>query len=389
MKFVRQVILVGLCALSIPSFSQSPDQPYFIVIGAFRKLDNAIRYTSEANQANFSAQYGIQPQRDLYYVYILNTADRRKAFAFLIKIRAETKYKDAWFYEGKLGEEQPPAVAEPEPVVVPPVVIEEPPKKDSVVVEEVKPVIDSTTLVKPVEEKKPAGKPFLFKLTNEQSGNEVMGEVHVQESAKASQYQAFKGNEVVYLQPPRNAGGTYQVSIQAPGYKPVKVNINYDDPSASSSGKGEQQEFIIPFELKSAKKGDYIDFNNVRFFRNSAILEAESQSELDGLVALMNENKKYKIKIHGHSNGNGSRDIITMGTSQNYFALDAAANKRESATAKKLTEYRAEVVRDYLVSQGIDASRITTKGEGGKMMIYPGTSTLANYNDRVEIEVKK
>lgn len=381
---------MALCTLSIPSFSQSQGQPYFIVIGAFKKLDNAIRYTNEANQANFSAQYGLQPQRDLYYVYILNTADRKKAFAFLIKIRAETKYKDAWFYDGKLGEE-PPAVVEPEPepVVEPPVVIEEPPKKDSVIVEEVKPAIDSTTLVKPVEEKKPEGKPFLFKLTNAQSGNEVMGEVHVQESAKASQYQAFKGNELVYLQPPRNGGGTYQVSIQAPGYKPVKVNINYNDPGASSSGKGEHEEFIVPFELKSAKKGDYIDFNNVRFFRNSAILEPESQSELDGLVALMNENKKYKIKIHGHSNGNGTRDIITMGTSQNYFALDAAANKRESATAMKLTEYRAEVVRDYLVSQGIDVKRIATKGEGGKMMIYPGTSTLANYNDRVEIEVKK
>lgn len=388
MKLIRRALLIAFVALSAPAFPQTQEQPYFIVIGAFRLLDNALRYTDEANKANFSAQYALHPQRKLYYVYILNTADRKKAFAFMMKIRAETKYKDAWFYEGKLGEE-PPVVKEPEPVVGEKPIVEEPPKKDSVIVQEVKPAIDSAVIVKPVEEKKPAGKPFLFRLTNAESGNEVMGEVHVQESTKASQYQAFKGNEVVYLQAPRNGAGTYQVSIQAPGYKPMKVNINYNDPSVSSSGLGEHQEYIIPFELKRAKKGDYIDFNNVRFFRNSAILEPGSQSELDGLVALMNENKKYKIKIHGHSNGDGSRDIITKGTSQNYFALDPATNKRETATAKKLTEYRAEVVRDYLVSQGIAADRITTKGEGGKMMIYPGTSTLANYNDRVEIEVKK
>jgi outer membrane protein OmpA-like peptidoglycan-associated protein len=78
-----------------------------------------------------------------------------------------------------------------------------------------------------------------------------------------------------------------------------------------------------------------------------------------------------------------------LGTSSTIFALDPAQNGKETVTAMKLTELRAEAVKNYLVSQGIEDGRISTKGEGGKMMIYPVTSTLANYNDRVEIEVLK
>jgi outer membrane protein OmpA-like peptidoglycan-associated protein len=115
----------------------------------------------------------------------------------------------------------------------------------------------------------------------------------------------------------------------------------------------------------------------------------ESQNELDGLVALMKENIKYKIMIHGHCNGKENKDIIGLGTSQKYFELDPAANKKETTTSKALSEYRANAVKGYLVSQGIDAKRIGVKAEGGKIPLYPEQSTLASYNDRVEVEVKK
>lgn len=382
-------------------FAQDPQQPSnYVVIGAFAKLNNAVRFTDMANQESFRAQYAINTRQKLYYVFILNTAERKNAFSFLIKIRVETKFKDAWVYEGKLGEDTGPAPAEitpATPVEEKPVVVEviEPvagqmPKRDSAITLPVV-TIDSSEFKKSVNEiveKKPDVKPFYFKLVNSESGSEVLGEVHVVES-KATQYQGFKGNELVYLMPPKNTTGVYQASVQAPGYKRAKMAFNYKDPSASASGIGEKQESIFTFELVPAKKGDYIDFNNVRFFRNSSILEPGSQNELDGLAALMKENPKYKIKIHGHSNGDESRDIITIGTSTNVFALDPSQNTKEEASAKRLTELRAEAVENYLTSQGIEQGRIATKGEGGKMMIYPRASTLANYNDRVEIEVLK
>ncbi len=383
------------------ALSQDPQQPSnYVVIGAFAQHENAVKYTDAANLDNFQAQYGIHAQRKLYYVFILNTEDRKKAFSFLLKIRVETMYKDAWVYMGKLGNETEdtfvqnkivPVIEETpvEPVVIAPI-IEELPKRDSVVSQPVT-LIDSSTVkqvVVEIPEKKPAGKPFLFKLVNSESGNEVKGEVHVVES-KATQYQAVNGNELVYLMPPKNSTGVYQVSIQAPGYKLAKVALNYNDPSAISAGIGEKQESIITFQLVRAKKGDYVDFNNVRFFRNSSILEPNAQDELDGLAELLKENTKHKIKIHGHCNGDNSRDIITMGTSSTIFALDPKLNGKETATAKRLTELCAETVKGYLISQGIDDGRISIKGEGGKMMIYPINSTLANYNDRIEIEILK
>lgn len=64
-------------------------------------------------------------------------------------------------------------------------------------------------------------------------------------------------------------------------------------------------------------------------------------------------------------------------------------NQKKRASDKELTTLRAEAVKQYLVSQGVEADRIKTKGEGGKLMIYPQNSVYANYNDRVEVEITK
>ncbi len=383
----NRLILVFLIAFGSSSFSiaQSGEAPtYYVTIGVFAKLDNAVHYTDRANKNNFNAHYAINKPRKLYYVYLLETGDRKKAFAFMIKMRAETEYKDAWLFIGKLGEEQAEVVKpiEEKPIEIVPIV------KDTVAT---LPVVVEEVLVieKPVEKPvvpKPAGKAFFFKLVNAETGNEAIGEVHVQESVKASQYQAFRGNEIVYIKAPANKNGTYTVMTIVPGYQQMKITLPYNEPGGTA---GSESEIIIPFELKRAKRGDYIDFNNVRFIRNSAIMTPESQNELDGLVALMKENVKYKILIHGHCNGKNDRDIIGLGTSQDYFNLNPSANKKETTTAKALSEYRANAVKGYLVSQGIDAKRVGVKAEGGKIPLYSEQSTLATYNDRVEVEVKK
>ena len=362
------------------SKAQTPsDIEHYVVIGAFANHDNAIRWTDQANKSNFTAEYALNEARGLYYVFILRTTDKRAAFRLMLKIRVETIYKDAWVFSGRLGvqsepveevvEEKPP-VEEPVEAVIIEDVVEE-------TVEEVKP--------EPVVEK-PAGKPFLFKLTSE--GEDVLGEVHILESPAASQYQAFKGNEVVYLKTPRNSERAFIAAVQAPGYRPVELTVDYEDPSSLSSGFGPKNEIIIPFELVRSKRGDYIEFNNVRFFGNSAIFTPESRIELDGLVDLMKEQSKYKIMVHGHCNGKQSRNIVTKGSSNEFFET-STLNARETVSSKQLTQYRADLVKEYLVSQGIDAKRIKTKAEGGKAMIYPQGSTLAGYNDRIEIEIKK
>jgi outer membrane protein OmpA-like peptidoglycan-associated protein len=379
-KFV--ILFFLSCFILSANLVQAQDQiEHYVVIGAFRKHDGAIKWTDWANKKNFNAQYAMNEARSLYYVYILATPDKKKAFSLMLKIRVETSYNDAWVFSGKLG-----AQAEEEPVVEP--VVEEPVEEPTPVEQE--PIFEEVQEPEPVVEEpvveKPKGKPFLFKLVSEEE--EVLGEIHVLESHNATQYQAFNGNEVVYLASPRNSENAFIAAVQAPGYRPVELTIDYNDPSVFSTGVGNDGEVIIPIELVRSKKGDYIEFNKVKFFGNSAVFQPESRIELDGLVDIMKDQPKYKIKVHGHCNGKQSRNIVAKGSSNEFFET-STLNERKTVSSKELTQLRADLVKEYLVSQGIDGKRIKTKAEGGKVMIYPQGSTLSGYNDRIEIEIKK
>ncbi len=399
MKALKSGIVFSLlCAFvfSSPAKAQTSSPENYVTIGVFAVHNNAIKWTAKANKAGFNAQYAINPKRNYYYVYLLQTPDKRKAFSFMIKLRAESEYKDAWVFSGLLGadateQEKPaePALTpvvpivvpdkqpEPVPVDVPVVVVPE--KKDSVIAEKPAPEVKKRVV---------KGKLFTFRFLNADNGNEIRGEVHFAESKKATQYQAFKADSVIDLTAPRNAAGIYYVTTVAPGYKSLTTEFNFKDPLPVSSGTGAQGELIIPMSLERAKRGDYIEFNNVNFYRNSVLMHPEAQMELDGLVDLMKEHTGYKIRIHGHCNGTNDRDVVLLGKSSKFFEADPG-NTRMKASDTELTEYRAENVRRYLVAQGIDTERIKTKGEGGKMMVYPENSVYANYNDRIEIEVIK
>jgi outer membrane protein OmpA-like peptidoglycan-associated protein len=382
MKLNCTLVLVFLSLSLI--YAQDTPQHHYVVIGVFAKQDNAIRYTDYAKKLNFNTQYAINPHRNLYYVYVLDSDDKRSAYAFLMKIRVESEFKQAWVFSGQLGEQQ---VVQKEPELITPEPIEEKktvPLKDSVVSQPIVKV-DSSEIKKEVKPK-PEGKPFFFKLTSGDGGPEIDGEIHVMTSAKSNQFQSFPANQLVYIKAPNTS--TLLVTTLAAGYKEMKRSINYADPSASAAEVGPNQEPVVAFPLVRVDAGDYIEFSNVRFFPNSAILQPDSKNELDGLVDLMKSNPKYKIKIHAHCNSTRSHDIVSKGASTNFFATDAG-NLKESASPKRLTELMAEIVKEYMMSQGIESKRIATKAEGGKTPIYPSSSTLAGRNDRVEIEVRK
>jgi len=56
-------------------------------------------------------------------------------------------------------------------------------------------------------------------------------------------------------------------------------------------------------------------------------------------------------------------------------------------SAKKLSELRAETVRNYLIRHGISKDRMELKGWGGKKMLYKKLDPEAIKNVRVEIEI--
>jgi outer membrane protein OmpA-like peptidoglycan-associated protein len=423
----KSLLIALLVVLASTSFAQQQDAPgpeRYVIVGVFRSLDNAVRFTDKANAMSFSAGYIQNPRNKLYYVHIFQTLESKKAFAFMMKVRLETEFKDAWVYRGSLGAPIQETVTQTPPVQTPPVetpVVKEEPKeqpkeepreepkepvveqpKDSVVqapvIETPKetpvetpvtepPAVDSAAVT--TMEPRPVGKPFFFKLVSNETGEPLEGEVHVYETnSDHTTYQAFPANQIVYLPAPRDPSQVYAISTLAAGYQDMERSLNYADPAASAADTGANSEFVIALPVVHVKMGDYIEFSRVRFYQNSVMLQPSSKEELDGLAELMKQNPRYKVTIHGHCNGDQERNIVVRGTNQDFFSTNTT-NQRRTVSAKEFTQLRADLVKEYLVAQGVEGKRVSTKGEGGKALIYPVNSTLAGRNDRVEIEVKR
>jgi outer membrane protein OmpA-like peptidoglycan-associated protein len=407
-KFYLSVSFLMVFA-AIASYGQDSTR-YYVTVGAFSRIENATRFVETVSKQGLDAKYAFHPKNKLYYVYVLNTTNKRQAFALAIKLRVETEHKEAWVYIGSFPDEN---IVRIEPIVVEEKPLEPDTKQaDStqlVKQPETNPVIDSTQMVKPEEGKVPAidstqmikpvvdsvaseshlkkhvGRPFYFKLIKSTDGSEIKtGQVHVQEALNATQYQSFNVGEVIYLEAPKNTRRSYTVITQVPGYSPITTVFDYQ---SISQEKTPEQEIIVELPVTKAKRGDYIDFNQVKFYKNAAILYPSSQNELDGVVDLMKENAKYKIKIHGHVNGAQARESFLRGPNSSFFAPNPSADQTiKGMSDKALSLARAETVRDYLISQGIDVSRISVKGEGGRIPLYPEGGTYGQLNDRVEIE---
>jgi outer membrane protein OmpA-like peptidoglycan-associated protein len=90
-----------------------------------------------------------------------------------------------------------------------------------------------------------------------------------------------------------------------------------------------------PVHKKVTLQADtYFDFNK-------ATLKPAGKEKLDDVVKEMKANPSIKALVEGYTDSIGTQ-----------------------AYNLKLSERRADAVKDYMVAQGIDASRITTKGWG-------------------------
>jgi outer membrane protein OmpA-like peptidoglycan-associated protein len=125
-------------------------------------------------------------------------------------------------------------------------------------------------------------------------------------------------------------------------------------------------------ELEPLEVGLKTTIEDIVFPGDEITLHAKSNFALEELVLFMKKNPDVKIKIIGHANGpkdqKGAR-------SANFY--------------RKVTEQRAQSVRDYLIRKGIKADRLATEGKGNTEMLYanPITDWQTQMNRRIEIEV--
>ncbi len=136
---------------------------------------------------------------------------------------------------------------------------------------------------------------------------------------------------------------TYEITIKKEGFDPVikNITIKRDTPSRSES-----------IELKSnvPEKGldlaKLLNLKPIYFASNKALILNESAKELDKVIAYLKEYPSIKIEIGSHTDSKGS-DSYNM----------------------KLSQRRATSTANYVVSKGIDPSRVKSRGYGETVLI--------------------
>jgi outer membrane protein OmpA-like peptidoglycan-associated protein len=322
--------------------------------------DNAARFAETAR-----AQLDVNPAKELYYVYTLKTDDHVKALAEATRLQKETSYTDAWVFVGVLSGDFVPEVSLPEPVIKEEPKVE-PPKTDV--------ALDPKVMTKD----------FYFNVMKDDGSKLDGAEITVVEPKSQRKEFVHKGNENITMRA-INQSGMIRLECDLVGYRKIVQMVNFKAPDSTEGVTIENNRIVVPFYLVRLKKGDLSILYNVIFYKDAAIMRPESKFELDGLLTMMNENSKYKIRIHGHTNGGASGPVLEAGESGNLFSLSGA--KEGMGSAKKLSEKRANVIRDYLVQNGVDPARMIVKAWGGKKPIYDKHHTQASANVRVEVEV--
>lgn len=140
----------------------------------------------------------------------------------------------------------------------------------------------------------------------------------------------------------------YRFQLQDEDLKPAPVNV-YD------------------YVVEDLNPGTVVPLVNIQFEFNSAALTEDSAEGITMLKAFLENHPEISVELAGHTDNVGT-DAYNL----------------------KLSEERAEVVRQALIANGIDEDRLTAKGYGATKPLYPNnTEEYRAMNRRTEMIVKE
>lgn len=428
MRWSRWPVAALLVLTSLAGFGQENAAPqlsdgYYIVVSAYRPAhaDLAKKFADQIEEKGQQADYGVDAKRNYCYVYLARYSDFQQSIQEMEKTRAAGGFSDAWVRVMRDGQVVQPEVQQPQAPVV--VRAEKPTEKpaqkpDATVyvaipkpaataetkeetVSQATSVNASTTpiiVTEVVENPKAdpviipqtlANTPIFLSLFNARNNRVVDGEIEVVDTERARSITKVKGNSYLSLPDPKSKSGELTLICSAFGYRKVQHQIHFKDTESDTlSGHVDLvgNYYLVKFDLIRLHRGDISVLYNVYFYNDAAVMQPESKKELNELLVMLQENPTYKIRLHGHTNGNASGPIITMGPSKDFFALTPDV-KKGYGSAKELSGARAEAIRDWLFSQGIQPDRVDVKAWGGGRMLHDKHSVHARRNVRVEVEV--
>ena len=168
------------------------------------------------------------------------------------------------------------------------------------------------------------------------------------------------------------AGKAYALTVEEPGYLFYSDRFELTEPADI----GAPYELLIPLQplpvqgvstspTAPAAEAPPVVLRNVLFATASADLLPASTPELTKLAALLTDNPALRIELRGHTDDVG-----------------------EEAGNLALSQRRAEAVRDYLITAGIDPARLRAEGFGESRPQREGTDAESRrLNRRTEFVV--
>ncbi|WP_266362024.1 OmpA family protein [Tellurirhabdus rosea] len=156
-------------------------------------------------------------------------------------------------------------------------------------------------------------------------------------------------------------GKKYSMRAIAPDFIAEGDNIDLTQAKGYQEITGKELK-LVPIEV-----GRAVRLNNIFFDLGKATLREESFPELDRVVTTLNENAQMTIEVGGHTDNTGSRDLNA-----------------------RLSQDRADAVREYFIGKGIEPDRIASKGYGESRPVAPNESEEGRQtNRRVEFTITK
>ena len=160
------------------------------------------------------------------------------------------------------------------------------------------------------------------------------------------------------------ANKALKAKADKPRIDTVKEVVIKRDTILISLEKTDYQGGDVDTVTKGGKKAlQFNDYEALEYETGSAKIQTKSYNYLNYLVNIMKKNPSYRVLFDGHTDNVG----------------DESANQ-------KLSQDRVDAVKDYFISKGISADRVTTKAFGSSRPKYQNDTPKGRAkNRRVEI----
>jgi outer membrane protein OmpA-like peptidoglycan-associated protein len=209
--------------------------------------------------------------------------------------------------------------------------------------------VESKIVDQRIDIKKPS---FKIMIRDVETGNPVIADVLISGLKSISSF--YQGSDLFFN---IERSGKIALRVDAQGY----FFTDREEPVGANT----EHELVV--WLEPIGEGKSVQLDEIEFIPGTSEFLPSSESKLKRLKEFLALNAGIKIEIQGHVQEKGEN----------------------SHAGQKISEARAKKVMNYLIENGIDKKRLTAKGYGNTMPIYPDPKFAyeEQANRRVEIKI--